>query len=156
MLQCDPSTRLRFSANQSASFSAGDSAMAKKRHQYVNSQPASKSLSANVRAGPSSSSATNLAGGGGGAEIQRSIDDCQRKRESAVGGTAFSHERSQSMQLLSPFDEKEEWNKISEIIASISSGLLDKEDALIPPFVDKEICGRQGWLPELNAFEMKR
>jgi hypothetical protein len=105
---------------QSASFGSGDKNMVLK-----------KPLPSSLDSSPASSiSATDLTSSGGNSDSDNN--------------NRFNHERSQSLHILSPFDEQEEWNKISEIMASISGGLADGSDPLLPPFVDKELCGRQG------------
>lgn len=54
------------------------------------------------------------------------------------------------LSILSPFDEQEEWNKISEIMATFNSGLL-REGVLVSE-MEKEIQARFGEFYSLHTY----
>jgi hypothetical protein len=68
----------------------------------------------------------------------RQLAPCSRGGSGAGPGT----DKAQSLSILSPFDEQEEWAKISEIMASFGTGLV--RESVFVSELEKEFQSRLG------------
>jgi hypothetical protein len=68
----------------------------------------------------------------------RSSASCSRGTSGAGPGI----DKAQSLSILSPFDEQEEWAKISEIMASFGTGLV--RESVFVSELEKEFQSRLG------------
>lgn len=87
------------------------------------------------------------------AVTKRPSASCSRSGGSgAVSGSGI--DKSQCLSILSPFDEQEEWAKISEIMKSFGSGLV--RESVFVSELEKEFqnrlgeCGRRSYLPGVS------
>mgnify|MGYP006989432021 FL=1 len=69
---------------------------------------------------------------------------CATGNDEGTRCSLVSSTTDKSLSILSPFDEQEEWAKISEIMASFSSGLV--RDSIFVAEMEKEIQSRLGTL----------
>ena len=90
------------------------------------------------------------------AVTKRPPASCSRSGGSgAVSGSGV--DKSQCLSILSPFDEQEEWAKISEIMASFGSGLV--RESVFVSELEKEFqnrlgeCGSLSYLPDVSLPE---
>jgi hypothetical protein len=84
------------------------------------------------------------------AVTKRPSASCSRSGGSGAG-SGSGIDKSQCLSILSPFDEQEEWAKISEIMASFGTGLV--RESVFVSELEKEFqnrlgeCGHIGYLP---------
>ncbi|CAG2059750.1 unnamed protein product [Timema podura] len=83
-------------------------------------------------------------GGGGGVGLAEDGEEAVCKRPGRGGGCpgVSGGPGDKSLSILSPFDEQEEWAKISEIMASFGSGLA--RDSVFVSELEKEFQSRMG------------
>nr|CAD7569806.1 unnamed protein product [Timema californicum] len=83
-------------------------------------------------------------GGSGGVGLAEDGEEVVCKRPGRGGGCpgVSGGAGDKSLSILSPFDEQEEWAKISEIMASFGSGLA--RDSVFVSELEKEFQSRMG------------